>query len=260
MTTSRLRHVGSAAALALTASGGIALVTAAGPAAAVTPHDTPVATSAYSLSIAVATKSIQPGDSDTVSGVLTHGGVAAAGDTVYLRARADGKWFGHRVGSAVTSNDGSVQFTVKPATPTHYRLVFRMPIATPAPSPTASPVALAAPAPSVVEARSAVATVHVVRPTSLSIRAKQRHGNGREVVMGQLRGGGHGLAHRKVTLQEQVVGSPTWTTVRTRVTHRNGVVEFLAPKAAMVQEFQLVFAGGSNYTGSQSGVVTVNVG
>jgi hypothetical protein len=259
MTSSRLRHIGPAAVLALTASGGIALVTAASPAAAVTPHATPVPSSGYSLSIAVAMKSISPGDSDTVSGVLTQGGVAAAGDTVYLRARADGKWFGHRAGHATTGADGSVQFTVKPSDTTHYRLVFRVPATTPTPTPTATPVTSAAAPQSTIAARSAVATVHVVRPSSLSIREKQRHGNGREIISGQLRGGGHALAHRKVTLEEQAVGDTTWTTVATRRTGRHGVVEFLAPKGTTAEEFELVYAGGANYTGCQSGVVTVTV-
>jgi hypothetical protein len=99
MRSSRLRHVGSAAALAVVACGGIALVTAAGPAAAVAPLDTPtpVATNGYSLSIAVASSSIQPGQSDLVTGVLTKVGVPQSGDTIILRARTEGHWFGHRV-------------------------------------------------------------------------------------------------------------------------------------------------------------------
>ncbi|HEX3901082.1 MAG TPA: hypothetical protein VHW74_18175 [Mycobacteriales bacterium] len=254
MTGSRKRHIGSAAVLALTASSGLALVTAAGPAAAVTPQPAPVASTGYSLSVAVATKSIQPGGTDIVSGVLSKAGVVQAGDTVILRARPDGKWFGHRVASAVTSNDGAVQFTVQPSKSSHYRLVFRIPVATPAPVSTAASADA-----TTVAARSAAATVHVVQPSSLSIRTKQRHGAGREVVMGQLRGDGHALAHRQVMLQGQSVGSAVWTTLKTRRTHRNGVVEFLAPNGATAEQFQLVFAGGANYTGSTSGVFTVNV-
>ncbi|HVU61012.1 MAG TPA: hypothetical protein VHD58_05055 [Mycobacteriales bacterium] len=251
MTGSRMRRVGAAAALALTASGGLTVVTAAGPAAAVTPA--PVASNGYDLSIALAAKSIQPGDSDVVSGVLSEAGVVQAGDTVILRARPAGRWFGHRVASAVTASDGSVHFNVQPSASTHYRLVFRIPDATPAPVASQS----AAPSTTVV-ARSAIATVHVVRPSSLSIRAKQRRRGDREVVMGQLRGGGRALAGRKVMLQGQPAGGSGWTTLAVRRTRRNGVVEFLAPKAAGTQEYQLGFAGGPNFAGSTSGVVTVD--
>jgi hypothetical protein len=254
MTGSRKRHIGSATVLALTAAGGVTFVTAAGPAAAVTPQPVPVASTGYSMSIAVATKSILPGGSDVVSGVLSKAGVAQAGDTVILRARPDGKWFGHRVGTAVTSNDGSVQFTVTPGGSTHYRLVFRVPDATPAPvASAASTVA------TTVAARSAAAVVHVVKPSSLSIRTRQRHGKGRQVVVGQLRGGGKALAGRQVMLQGQTAGSAVWTTLKTRRTHRNGMVEFLTPGGATAEQFQLVFAGGANYSGSTSGVVTLNV-
>jgi hypothetical protein len=185
--------------------------------------------------------------------VLSKAGVAQAGDTVILRARPNGKWFGHRVASAVSSNDGAVQFTVQPSKSTHYRLVFRIPVATPAPvASAASPVA------TTVAARSAAAAVHVVEPSSLSVSTKRRHGAGREVVVGQLRGGGHALARRPVMLQGETVGSTTWTTLKTRRTHRSGAVEFLAPSGATTEQLQLVFAGGANYTGSTSGVVTVN--
>jgi hypothetical protein len=220
----------------------------------VTPQPLPVASSGYSLSVAVAAKSIQPGGSDVVSGVLSKAGVVQPGDTVILRARPNGKWFGHRVASAVTSNDGAVQFTVQPAKSTHYRLVFRVPVATPEPATSATSTAE-----TTVAARSAATTVHVVQPSSLSITTKQRHGAGREVVVGQLRGDGHALAHRRVMLQSQTVGSAAWTTLKTRRTHRNGAVEFRAPKGSMAEQFQLVFSGGANYTGSTSGVVTVNV-
>lgn len=245
MTTSRLRYVGSAAVLALTASGGVALVSAAGPAAA----DTPVPSNGFALSIAVAQPSIHPGDTDTVSGVLTHAGVAASGDTVYLRARPEGKRYAHRVASGTTGTDGSVSFTVTPSKTTHYRLVYRIPSATtPPPTPVATP--------SVLGARSKVATVHVLRDSSLSIRTRDRK-NDHARVMGQLRGGGHPLARRKVELQERAVGSSTWTTLKTRRTNRHGTVNFAVGAPQVPEEFQLVFAGGPNFNGCQSGVVTV---
>jgi 5-hydroxyisourate hydrolase-like protein (transthyretin family) len=205
----------------------------------VTPNDdSPVTSAGYSLSIALATKSVDLGDSDTVSGVLTKAGVPAAGDTVRLRA-----WTNHRhnrhhlVGTATTGADGSVSFTVTPRTDTHYRLVFRT--ADPTPD----------------GARSKVATIHVLRETSLSIRAYEtRRG---EVIRGQLRGGGHALPGRRVVLQERAVGDATWTPVATHRTHRHGVVSFRITAPAVPEEFQLVYAGGPNYRGSQSGIVTI---
>jgi hypothetical protein len=226
----------------MTASAGVGLA-AAGPAAA----DVPVPSSGYSLSIAVAQQSINPGASDTVSGVLTHGGAVAAGDTVYLRARPNGKRHGHRVGSMTTGNDGSVSFTVTPASTTHYRLVFRIPSVTPVVSPTPS---------SVLGARSKAATVHVLRDSSLSIRTRARK-NGHERIMGQLRGGGHALAHRTIALQERAVGSTTWTTVKSRHANRHGMVNYSVAASSVPEEFQLAFAGGPNFNGCQSGVVTV---
>jgi hypothetical protein len=242
--------------LLLTASTGAALVTGVGPATAVTPNDdTPVASNGYSLSIALATKSIDRGASDTVSGVLTKAGVPQSGDTVRLRA-----WSNHRrhhgshvVGSGTTSADGSVSFTVTPKRSTHYRLVFRASSPTPTTSP--SPVPAPVSTPGQVQARSHIATVHVLRDSSLSIRARDtRRG---EVIEGQLRGGGHALPGRKVLLQERAVGDDTWTPVATHRTRRHGVVIFRVTTPQVPEEFQLVFAGGPNYHGSSSGVVTI---
>ncbi|MGN6472586.1 MAG: hypothetical protein ACTHK4_02920, partial [Mycobacteriales bacterium] len=220
------------AALALTASGGVGLVTAASPATAVTPHDTPAPSDGYSLSISVAQKSIEPGASDTVSGVLTKAGTPQPGDTIYLRARANGRHQRvHRVGSATTGTDGSVSFTVTPQTNTHYRLVYRP------------------------GARSKVATVHILRASSLSIRTRAtRFG---DAIEGRLLGRGHGLPGRKVMLQERAAGSDAWTTLTTKRTHRRGVVVFRIAAPSAPEEFQLVFTGGPNFNGCQSGVVTI---
>lgn len=246
MNTPRIRRATAFAALALTTSGGVALVTAASPATAVTPNDTPAPSDGYSLSISLAQKSIEPGASDTVSGVLTKAGVPQPGDTVYLRAWARNRHHhhhAHRVGSATTGTDGTVSFTVTPPTNTHYRLVFRIASSTP---PTTR---------SVVGARSKVATVHILRDCSLSIRERATRSG--EVIEGQLRGRGHGLPGRKVMLQERAAGSDAWTTVTTKRTRRHGVVVFRIAAPSVPEEFQLVFAGGPNFNGCQSGVVTV---
>lgn len=240
--------------LLLTASAGATLVAAIAPAAAVTPKDDPTgSTTGYSLSIALAEKSIDPGASDAVSGVLTKAGIPQSGDTVYLRARVNGRrHHGHRVGSAVTGPDGSVSFTVTPIAKTHYRLVFRAASSTsPTTSPTPSPVSRR----STVAARSKVVTVHILRNSSLSIRS--REGRRGEVIQGQLRGAGHSLPGRKVTLQERSVGSDTWTPVSTHRTRRHGVVIFRVDPPTAPEEFELSYAGGPNYHGCQSGVVTI---
>jgi hypothetical protein len=106
-------------------------------------------------------------------------------------------------------------------------------------------------------ARSKAAEVHVLRDSSLSIRARAR-GNGHERVMGQLRGGGHALAGRKVELQERSSAAATWTTLKTKKTGRNGAVNYGVAAPTTAEDFQLVFAGGSNFNASQSGVVSVN--
>lgn len=252
MNTPRKRLAISTTALALTASGGVAFLTAAGPAAAVAPKAAPVPSDGYSLSISVSQTSIKAGESDTVSGVLTKAGVPQAGDTVYLRARADGRPHrAHRAGSATTGADGSVSFTVTPRRTTHYRLVFRNTSSTPTPTPSPTPTNQR----STAGARSKVATVHVLQATSLSIRAQAtRRG---EAIQGRLVSHGHGLPGRKVMLQERAAGSDTWTTVATKRTRRHGVVVFRVAAPSAPEEFQLVFAGGQNFAGSQSGVVSV---
>lgn len=255
MNTPRFRRATAVTALALTASGGVALVTAVGPATAVTASGTPAPSDGYSLSISLAQKSIEPGASDTVSGVLTKAGVPQPGDTVYLRAWANNRRHhrSHRVGSATTGTDGSVSFTVTPQTNTRYRLVFRLVSSTPAP--TATPGSTPTGARSVVGARSKVVTVHILRESSLSIRARAtRFG---EAITGQLRGRGHGLPGRKVMLQERAAGADAWTTVATERTRHHGVVVFRIAAPAAPEEFELVFAGGPNFNGCQSGVVTV---
>lgn len=256
MSRSRLRRSTSVAAIALTASSGAGLLTAVGPAAAVTPHDDPpVATDSYSLSIALAEKSVDPGAADTVSGVLTKGGVPQAGDTVFLRERVGGRHHrSHRVDSGTTGEDGSVSFTVTPRFSTHYRLVFRA--ASTAPTPTVTPSPSLPGTPSQVGARSKVVTVHVLRTSSLSIRERERR-DGSEIIQGELRGRGRGLPGRKVTLQERAVGSESWTTLRTRRANRHGMVRFRVAAPSAPEEFQLAFAGGPNFHGCQSGVVTI---
>jgi hypothetical protein len=191
-----------------------------------------------SLPISVGAGSVNPGESTTVNGVLSLDGTPLAGQTVNLLSatRHNKLTF---TASAITGADGSVSFAVTPPATSHYRLVFKR---------TAT----------YAGARSAIATIHVRMSSSLSIRARHgRHGN--EIISGQLRGGGHGLAHRKVTLQDRPSGTSTWTTVKSRFTQRHGVASFAVPAPSASEDYQLVFPGGPIYDGCQSGVVTVTV-
>jgi hypothetical protein len=191
-----------------------------------------------SLTISPAATSINPGDTDTINGVLSLDGAPLVGDAVKLRGRQNHRRFAD-LGSAITAADGSVSFAVTPPATTHYMLVFKKTAAD-------------------AGARSAIATVHVRQSSSLSIRARNNR-NGAEVISGDLRGGGHALAHRRVTLQDQPFGSTTWTTVGTKRTGHAGGVGFTEPAPSVKENYQLVFAGGPLYEGCQSGVVTVNV-
>lgn len=193
-----------------------------------------------SLTIAVAAKSIEPGASDTVNGELSLDGSPIVGGTVRLNGGPVGSKMKY-IASAISGADGSVSFAVTPASTSRYVLVFKKTETN-------------------AWARSSVATIHVRKPSSLSIRARQNKRAGIEIVSGQLRGSNKGLVHRKITLQERPAGSAVWTTERTAFTRRNGVVTFKVPAPTAAEDYQLVFPGGPLYDGCQSGVVTVTVG
>jgi hypothetical protein len=191
-----------------------------------------------SLTISVASKSIAPGASDAVDGVLSLDNTAIAGDTVKLHAQS-GK-HASVIATAVTAADGSVSFPVTPKATTHYVLTFAGTAAD-------------------RKARSAVATIHVLRPSSLSIRARSNQKKALEIITGDLRGGGHGLFHRTVTLRYRASGSTTWTSTPGKFTSKSGGVGFSVPAPTADEDYQLVFAGGPLYDPSVSGVVTVSV-
>jgi hypothetical protein len=194
---------------------------------------------ATSLTIAEATKSVAPGGSDQITGVLSAAGTPLAGQTVALLG-ARVKHNLKQIGTATSAADGSVSFTVTPGATSHYALVFRK---------TATEGA----------ARSAAVTVRVLEPSSLSIRARANTKAGKEIIGGDLRGGGNGLRHRKVVLQDRPAGTTTWTTVASKLTGKGGGVSFSEPAPTVSEDYQLVFAGGSIFDGCQSGVVTATV-
>jgi hypothetical protein len=192
-----------------------------------------------SLVETVGTKSIDPGQSDTVNGVLSLDGSGLAGQTVRLLGAPLKQHLAY-ISSGVTGADGSVQFTVAPATSSHYALVFKK-------------------TDTYAGTRSAQSLVRVRMPSSLSIRARANHKKGMELISGQLRGSGNGLAHRRITLMTRPSGSEVWATASKEFTKRHGVVTFKLPAPTTSTDYQLSFPGGPVYDGCQSGVVTVTV-
>jgi hypothetical protein len=194
---------------------------------------------ATSLVASQDSRSIEPGGSDRLHGLLTVNATPLGGAAVELHSRAANQTRFHLAGTTATAPDGTVTFPVTPTRNTHYFLLFRRTETAPA-------------------ARSAIVTVHVRQPSSLSIRARlNRHGM--EVISGDLRGGGHALARRLVSLQESPSGAGTWTTVGTQRTGRYGGVAFKELPPTAPEDYRLVFAGGVNFDGCRSPVATVTV-
>jgi 5-hydroxyisourate hydrolase-like protein (transthyretin family) len=184
--------------------------------------------------------SIDAGQTASVSGVLSDKGTPTVGATIDLLAKPVGTHHGFSAaGTAVTGTDGSVAFPVTPTTTTRYRLV----------EPAASAAAAAT-------AASRVVTVAVRTPSSLSIRGRAAHSS--EVITGDLRGSGHGLPGRKVTVQSRPAGGATWTAVKTKRTARRGTIRFHLATPTASTDYRLVFAGGRGHDATASGVVTVN--
>ena len=189
------------------------------------------------LSAAVSPRTIDAGQSAAVSGVLTTDGAPDQGATIDLRSKVVGSHAGFSTaGTATTAADGSVSFPVMPTVSTRYRLV----------EPASSSSAAVA---------SRVVTVTLRKGSSLSIRGKQVATG--ENISGVLRGGGHALRDRRVTLQSRPSGSTTWSPVRTRRTGRHGLVRFHVATPSVSTDYQLVFSGGARYAGSASGIVMV---
>ncbi len=185
------------------------------------------------LTIAAIPQRIDRGEPTTVSGTVTDEGAAVAGGTVKLVAGPVGSRHMHVVGTSTTADDGTVSFTDTPRRSTVYRL--RLMRSTGLPG-----------------AVSDRARVWVRTPTSLSIRGKQIGTD--FAVSGVLRGGGHPLAHRTVTLLEQASGSATWTEAGTDRTNRAGLARFRQPQVPGTG-YRLAYAGGPRFAPSSSGTV-----
>ena len=185
------------------------------------------------VTIAAMPKRIAKGESTTVSGTVTDDGTAVAGGTVKLIARPVGAHHSHLVGTGTTAADGTVSFTDAPKRSTVYRL--RLVHTTGIPGAVSQPT-----------------RVWVTLPSSLSIRGRATTSG--FAVSGILKGGGHPLGHRKVTLLEQAPGTDTWTEAGTDVTNKLGVARFHEPTAPGTG-YRLAYAGGSRFSASTSGTV-----
>jgi hypothetical protein len=185
------------------------------------------------LTIAADPTHILRGESTTVSGVATDEGTAIAGATVKLLARKAGTHRVHVVDSGTTAADGSIAFIESPKVTTGYRL--RLVHAT-----------------GVRAALSDAARVAVQLPSNLSIRGRATDTD--FAVSGILRGGGHPLGHRVVTLQSQASGSADWTDAGTAKTNRHGFVKFHEPQGPGTG-YRLAYAGGPRFAPSTSGTV-----
>lgn len=185
------------------------------------------------VSIMADATQITRGESTTISGVASDEGTPIEGATVKLLGRKAGSHHLKVLGSGTTAADGSVSFTETPSATTVYRL--RLVHST-----------------GVNAAVSDAAKVSVRLPSSLSIRGRTTATD--YVVSGILRGGGHVLAHRPVTLQAQASGSTDWTDVGTAKTGKGGVVRFHEPTAPGTS-YRLAYAGGPRFAPSSSGTV-----
>jgi hypothetical protein len=185
------------------------------------------------VTIAADPTQITRGDSTNISGVASDKGTPIAGSTVQLLARKAGAHHLKVVDSSTTAPDGSVSFTASPAVTTMYRLRLVHSAGVPA-------------------ALSPAAKVKVQLPSSLSIRG--RADSTGFAVSGILRGGGHPLAHRSVTLLEEASGSSVWTDAGTAKTGKAGAVRFQEPTAPGTS-YRLAYAGGPRFAPSSSGTV-----
>ena len=116
---SLLARAGSAAAVAILASGGVLATSAAADAAS---HGHALKPTTLSIK----NKAIAHGKhhADAVTGVLKSHRTAVAGETVTLDSRTGKKPRWVVAGTGTTGTNGSVTITVAPTTKTQYKLVF----------------------------------------------------------------------------------------------------------------------------------------
>jgi hypothetical protein len=186
------------------------------------------------VAISASPQRIVKGDSTTVTGAVTDDGAPVSGATVKLLARRVGSTRDlHVIGIGTTADDGTVAFIESPAASMVYRLHLVRSAGLPG-------------------ALSDRVRVWVAYPTSLSIRGRAHDST--FTISGLLRGHGHALAHRIITLQEQPSGSATWTDAGKAKTGRKGGVRFDQPLTPGTG-YRLAYAGGPRFAPSLSGTV-----
>lgn len=197
---------------------------------------------AASLSIRLFRSSINPGGTDAISGVLKAGGSTLADKTVLLQSRGHSSDSWSTQASKQTGSHGYVRFLVSPSATRQYRMVFRT-------------------TQNIYRAVSAVVTVIVRKPSSLSIRsAADTVAQGQsDTISGVLLGAGQPLADRTVVLYERQAGTSSWTAEATQQTTSNGGISFTVTPPNAKEQYMLVFHTHPYYLPCHSGVVTVSV-
>lgn len=180
-------------------------------------------------------KRVNPGETTTVSGLVTFEGAPLVGATVDLLGRHKNRHARFAVlATATTDALGAVSFAQTPGRTTVYRLVVRHTDGTPP------------------RAVSDNVRVTVRTATSLSIRGRTTPAG--FAVSGVLRGGGGTIAKTLVTLQVLGDDGVTWSGVASARTRKKGKVQFVVPTSEGTS-YRLAYAGGWRYAPSVSGVV-----
>lgn len=181
---------------------------------------------------------INPGQTDLITGTLLSGTKAVSGKHVYLERTVKGKWVA--VQQDVTGGFGHVFFTVKPAQTATFRLVFLGTAAYKA-------------------SHSNVLTVLVVKaPTSLTATESKttiKPGQS-DLITGTLLSGTKAVASQFVYLDRLVNGK--FVAVAGDRSGGAGHV-FFTVKPSKTSTYELVFRGTSFYASSHSNAVTVVV-
>ncbi|GAB3251367.1 hypothetical protein [Nocardioides dilutus] len=187
------------------------------------------------ISASASPSPINPGESSTVSGLVTYEGAPYVGATVDLLARHPGRHGRFSVVATGTTDPlGAVSFVQSPLRTTVYRLLVRHSEGTPP--------------------RAVSDNVRVVVRTATSLSIRGRTTPEGYAVSGVLRGGGGPIAGRIVSLELLGEDGLTWTAIDSARTKKRGKVKFLEPISEGAS-YRLSFAGGHRLAPSVSGVV-----
>lgn len=190
-----------------------------------------------SLTISAATQYVSPGESDTISGVLSYHGTPIANATVDLQQQtAKGS---SQAQTGTTDSTGTVSFSVTPnQKKTTYALVFHK---------TATNAG----------ARSASVMVHLRYNSTLNISVKSKANANQYVIRGELTGDNQVLGNRQVKLEQRKSVGGKWSKAAVAKTDGAGNVKFSEHARKHSEDYKLVFEGGQAFNASHSGVVTV---